>query len=111
MRKKKWNELIIALMVAMVVCGCGKNQETDSAVIKSEINEEVEEEPEEQPIPEKYQNAVRGDAQLIIARGGTILPDDDPEAYRKINGVYYKQYAAKGSTENLLYLISCAYVL
>ena len=48
MRKKKWNELIIALMVAMVVCGYGKNQETDSAVIKSEINEEVEEEPEEQ---------------------------------------------------------------
>lgn len=48
MRKKKWNELIIALMVAMVVCGCGKNQETDSAVIKSEINEEVAEEPEEQ---------------------------------------------------------------
>lgn len=67
---------------------------------------EEEEEPEEQPIPEKYQNAVRGDAQLIIARGGTILPDDDPEAYRKINGVYYKQYAAKGSTENLLYLMT-----
>ena len=48
MRKKKWNELIIALMVTMVVCGCGKTQETDSATIKSEINEEVAEEPEEQ---------------------------------------------------------------
>lgn len=48
MRKKKWNELIIVLMVAMVVCGCGKTQETDSATIKSEINEEVAEEPEEQ---------------------------------------------------------------
>ena len=48
MRKKKWNELIIALTVAMVVCGCGKNQETDSAVIESEINEEVAEESEEQ---------------------------------------------------------------
>ena len=48
MRKKKWNELIIALTVAMVVCGCEKNQETDSATIKSEINEEVAEEPEEQ---------------------------------------------------------------
>lgn len=35
-------------MVAMVVCGCGKTQETDSATIKSEINEEVAEEPEEQ---------------------------------------------------------------
>ena len=48
MRKKKWNELIIALTAAMVVCGCGKTQETDSAAIKSEINEEVAEEPEEQ---------------------------------------------------------------
>lgn len=48
MRKKKWNELIIALMVAMVVCGCEKNQEADSVVIESEINEEVAEEPEEQ---------------------------------------------------------------
>ena len=48
MRKKKWNEFIIALMVAMVVCGCEKNQETDSAVIESEINEEVAEESEEQ---------------------------------------------------------------
>ena len=48
MRKKKWNELIIALTVAMVVCGCEKNKETDSAVIESEINEEVAEEPEEQ---------------------------------------------------------------
>lgn len=46
--RKKWNELIIALMVAMVVCGCEKNQETDSAVIESEINEEVAEESEEQ---------------------------------------------------------------
>lgn len=71
-----------------------------------ETKPEEEEQPEEQPIPEKYQNAVRGDAQLIIARGGTILPDDDPEAYRKINGVYYKQYAAKGSTEHLLYLMT-----
>ena len=26
MRKKKWNELIIALMVAMVVCGCEKTK-------------------------------------------------------------------------------------
>ena len=48
MRKKKWNELIIALTVSMVVCGCGKNQETDSASVGIEVNEEVTEEPEEQ---------------------------------------------------------------
>lgn len=76
----------------------------EEPVAGPEPNPEEEEEPKEQPIPEKYQNAVRGDAQLIIARGGTILPDDDPEAYRRINGVYYKQYASKESTEDLLYL-------
>lgn len=48
MRKKKWNELIIALTVSMVVCGCGKNQETDSVSVGIEVNEEVTEEPEEQ---------------------------------------------------------------
>ena len=48
MRKKKWNELIIALTVAMAVCGCGKNQETDSASVGVEVNEELTEEPEAQ---------------------------------------------------------------
>ena len=48
MRKKKWNELIIALTVAMAVCGCGKNQETDSMSVGVEVNEELTEEPEEQ---------------------------------------------------------------
>lgn len=48
MRKKKWNELIIALTVSMVVCGCGKNQETDSVSVGIEVNEEVTEEPGEQ---------------------------------------------------------------
>ncbi len=48
MRKKKWNELIIALTVSMVVCGCGKNQEIDSVSVGIEVNEEVTEVPEEQ---------------------------------------------------------------
>ena len=38
MRKKKWNELIIALTVSMVVCGCGKNQETDSVSVGMVVN-------------------------------------------------------------------------
>ena len=63
-------------------------------------------EPEEQPIPGEYQNALRGDAQLIVSRGGTLLPDDDPEAYCKINGVYYKQFAAKGSTADVWYMMT-----
>lgn len=48
MRKKKWNELIIALTVSMVVCGCGKNKEIDSVSVGIEVNEEVTEVPEEQ---------------------------------------------------------------
>lgn len=48
MRKKKWNELIIALTASMVVCGCGKNQEIDSVSVGIEVNEEVTEVPEEQ---------------------------------------------------------------
>lgn len=59
-----------------------------------------------QTIPEEYRNALRGDAELILARGGTLLPDDDPEAYCRMNGVFYKQFAAKGSTEDTLYMMT-----
>ena len=68
MRKKKWNELIIALMVAMVFCGCGKNQETDSAVIENEINEEVEEEPEERLQTIFNREYFRADVHSVFAR-------------------------------------------
>ena len=80
--------------------------EPEKPAAGQETKPDVEEEPEEQPIPEEYQNALRGDAQLIISRGGTLLPDDDPEAYCKINGVYYKQFAAKGSTADVWYLMT-----
>lgn len=80
--------------------------EPEKPAAGQETKPDVEEEPEEQPIPEEYQNALRGDAQLILARGGTLLPDDDPEAYCKINGVYYKQFAAKGSTADVWYLMT-----
>ena len=80
--------------------------EPEKPAAGQETKPDVEEEPEEQPIPEEYQNALRGDAQLILARGGTLLPDDDPEAYCKINGVYYKQFAAKGSTADVWYMMT-----
>lgn len=80
--------------------------EPEKPTVGQETKPDVEEEPEEQPIPEEYQNALRGDAQLIISRGGTLLPDDDPEAYCKINGVYYKQFAAKGSTADVWYMMT-----
>lgn len=45
-----------------------------------------------------YPDAVRGDTALILARGGALLPDDDPSSYVTSNGVHYKMFAAKSST-------------
>ena len=59
-----------------------------------------------QTIPEKYQNALRGNVELILARGGTLLPDDDPQSYMQCNGVFYKEFAARGSTEDTIYMMT-----
>ena len=48
-------------------------------------------------LPEAYQNAQKGNASLILARGGTLLPDDDPESYYSINGTFYKLFVSKGN--------------
>lgn len=60
-------------------------------------------EKETQTLPEKYQNALRGDVELILARGGTLLPDDDPQSYCEVDGVLYKLFSSKGSTESMRY--------
>lgn len=39
-----------------------------------------------------YENAVRGDSALILARGGALLPDSDPGSYAQIDDVWYKLY-------------------
>ena len=39
--------------------------------------------------------ALRGDTELIVSRGGTLLPDDDRGSYCRINEVYYKEYVDK----------------
>lgn len=49
-----------------------------------------------------YADAVRGDTELILARGGTLLPDNDLGSYREVNGTFYKLFAAKGSTPNVV---------
>lgn len=49
-----------------------------------------------------YQDAVRGDTALILARGGTLLPDDDPESYITREGITYKMFAAKSSDPNVI---------
>ena len=46
-------------------------------------------------LPQTYQNALRGDPTLISARGGTLLPDDDPESYYSIDGTFYKLFVSK----------------
>lgn len=45
-----------------------------------------------------YADAVRGDTELILARGGTLLPDNDLGSYCEVGGTFYKLFAAKGST-------------
>lgn len=44
-----------------------------------------------------YPDAVRGDTDLILTRGGTLLPDDDPSSYNRIDGVWYKLYLTKST--------------
>lgn len=43
-------------------------------------------------MPENY---VGGSKELILARGGTLLPDDDPASFVRTEGVYYKLYEDK----------------
>ncbi len=60
-------------------------------------------------IPQAYQNAVRGDTELILARGGILLPDDDPESYMEMNGVVYKLFESKGGDAETSGLILAEY--
>lgn len=52
-----------------------------------------------------YPDAVRGDTALILSRGGTLLPDDDPSSYTTSNGVHYKLFATKNSTSGKRYIM------
>lgn len=40
-----------------------------------------------------------GDRALILSRGGTLLPDDDPASYCLTDGILYKQFLAKTGRE------------
>ncbi|WP_298033791.1 M56 family metallopeptidase [uncultured Dysosmobacter sp.] len=52
-----------------------------------------------------YPDAVRGNTDLILARGGTLLPDDDPAAYRGVNSVVYKAFIGKDGYSYLEYMV------
>ena len=41
------------------------------------------------------ETALRGDTDLIVRRGGTLLPDDDLGSYCQMGDVYYKMYVDK----------------
>ena len=43
-------------------------------------------------VPENY---IGGDKNLILARGGKLLPNDDPGSFVRIEGIYYKLYEDK----------------
>ena len=43
------------------------------------------------------ETALRGDPDLILSRGGTLLPDDDPNSYVRTNGVWYKCFTTKNT--------------
>lgn len=57
-----------------------------------------------------YPDAVRGDTALILSRGGTLLPDDDPRSYVSSvsadgSEVYYKQFIGKDGNRHEEYLV------
>lgn len=49
-----------------------------------------------------YANAVGGNTELILSRGGTLLPDNDPESYCQIDGIYYKYFIGKSNIPNVV---------
>lgn len=44
-----------------------------------------------------YPDALRGNTALILSRGGTLLPDDDPNSYQRMDGVWYKLFLTKST--------------
>lgn len=57
-----------------------------------------------------YPDALRGDTVLILSRGGTLLPDDDPRSYvssYSTDGteIYYKQFIGKDGRRHEEYLV------
>lgn len=52
-----------------------------------------------------YPDAVRGDTDLIMSRGGTLLPDDEESSYRIVDGVAYKRFLGKDNYGYLEYVV------
>lgn len=65
--------------------------------------------PEEPAVSQELQvmmdTALRGDTELIVSRGGTLLPDDDRESYCQMNDVYYKEYVDKNGVYRMEYMV------
>lgn len=51
------------------------------------------------------ETALRGDPDLIVSRGGTLLPDDDRESYCQMDNVYYKMYVDKNGVHRMEYWV------
>lgn len=57
-----------------------------------------------------YPDALRGDTALILSRGGTLLPDDDPSSYVSYvsadgSKVYFKEFTGKNGYRHEEYLV------
>lgn len=57
-----------------------------------------------------YPEALRGDTALILSRGGTLLPDDDPSSYVSYvsadgSKVYFKEFTGKNGYRHEEYLV------
>lgn len=76
--------------------GSGTMKRSHAAVIYGRLLDAID-------IMAENDKIVRGNTNLILSRGGTLLPDGDPESYVIVNGVRYKQYVTKNSTAEISY--------
>lgn len=74
----------------------GSDDSVDTTGMTIEEAKKAVEEAGKEPL---YPDAVRGDTGLILARGGTLLPDDEPSSYVTINGITYKDYRDKNGVD------------
>jgi len=76
--------------------GSGTMKRSHAAVIYGRLLDAID-------IMAEGNKILRGNTDLILSRGGTLLPDGDPESYVTVNGIRYKQFATKNSTDEVSY--------
>lgn len=67
--------------------------------MKRSVAGEVPDKTPDTTLPNPEETVLRGDAKRIQARGGTLLPDDDPSAYSRYDGKCYKLFLSKDGSK------------